>query len=178
MLLDQSPLIVEYEPHTLRATLTKIERLIEKDSRNPKMIRHTRQLLSHVPDRRLLSVADAEMLATKVIWDWICRNVAFVKDPIDPRTGKPEEVLADCEAILSIGAADCDEHVILCATMLAIVGIRTERWIGGVNRPQHVWNVAYPVGSQGVNVDTTLKRLPFGTRPGNSTWSYWRCKGG
>lgn len=175
-MLNRTPLKSEREPHTLEGALRKIERLIEKDSDDPKIIRHVRQLLAHVPDRRFAAPDVQERLLVYEVWRWIVCNISFLKDPIDVKTGRPKEVLADCAFIFDAGAGDCDEHVILAATMLAAVGIRSKRWIGGINAPRHIWNVAYPVGMpQGINVDTTLKRHPFGTRPGDARWSYWAC---
>lgn len=152
----------------------------------------TARMIASRPILQATDVEGRDYRAIHAIWKWVRGNIAFVMDTSDGQ--RHYENLADCENILRMRAADCDEHVILTGAMLRSIGFgrrvrgrdgrvhdQIEVWVGGPfvveagqHMPAHVFLVCYTISGRPVIVDTTINPgKPFGSLAGSPEWRYW-----
>ena len=98
-----------------------------------------------------------ESHAAHVIFDYIQKNISYVKDPIDI------EVIQEPVITLKLKAGDCDDHAVLVASMFESVGVPSRFVVVGrdVQNFQHIYTQVL-IKNRWLAVDTTLDK-PLGS---------------
>jgi len=127
-------------------TISLISQLVNDSLKRPDV-----RLLTHGILRRLNLSSRNEYRSALAIYNWVCKNIRYVKDPVDVETVQAPEVT------LSIKAGDCDDHVVLIASMLQSVGIPVRYQVMGKDRDRfsHVF-IESLLDSRWTPVDTTI----------------------
>ena len=103
-------------PGTVR-TIQLIRQLVEEGVKNPRIRRTATDILRGVP-------AYNDPAEVSAIYNWVLRNIRFTKDMLG--VGHGIETLQPAAAILETRAGDCDDFVILLASLLGSVGYETQ----------------------------------------------------
>ena len=111
-----------------RRTLSVMRSLVERGKRDPRLVHLARRIVQGAPERDVV----AELSALS---DYVRQKVRFTRDPVGVET------LSDAAGVLQNRAGDCDDHVVLLATLAECVGHRVRFKVGGphADRYQHVW---------------------------------------
>jgi len=103
-------------PGTAR-TIQLIRQLVEEGVKHPRIRRTATDILRGVP-------AYNDPAEVSAIYNWVLRNIRFTKDMLG--VGHGIETLQPAVAILETRAGDCDDFVILLASLLGSVGYETQ----------------------------------------------------
>lgn len=105
------------------------------------------------------------------VWDFCVMNVRYLLDP-EGADGEPTDMYMDVTTILMSGAGDCDDFVVLFATLLMCLGFRVIARV--ISTDGRRWAHIYPVvmvpkgeGRKEIALDATEN----GKSPG---WEYMR----
>jgi hypothetical protein len=91
-------------------TVKKLIDLIEEGTRDPVIIKKAREIVRKAGARNAYERA-------KAIFNWVKRNIRYVRDP------RGLELIRPARKILEDRIGDCDEHVVLSASMYRAVGL-------------------------------------------------------
>lgn len=146
----------------LRAKLERMRELVGAAVRDPAFRADVAGIIRHVPEKD----HDGEIRA---IVDHVRGGIRYMRDPYDPQGLElftdPVLMLADVAA--GTAAGDCDDHVLLAASMLGVAGYPTRFAIGGLppDDYRHIWiDVLHPRRGW-VPVELTGKQMPIGADP-------------
>jgi transglutaminase-like putative cysteine protease len=118
---------------------------------NASLKRPTVRILTH----RILSKANLssrdETAIVRAVYNWIKRNIRYVKDPVGVETIQSPEIT------LRVRAGDCDDHVVLISSMLKSVGVPVRYSVVGKSRDRfsHI-NLESFIGDRWTATDTTI----------------------
>ena len=137
-----------------RATLAAMASHVKTAKADPRIRRLAVCIVGGLPHQAAAGDAYAEQICS-----WVADNIQFVRDVDGLETLTPPAYL------LATRAGDCDDHVMLVASLLQSVGIPARFVVGGnaTDRPEHVWAEA-SVDGEWVPCETTLP-IEFGVAP-------------
>ena len=124
---------------------------IMADLVNASLKRPTVRILTH----RILSKANLssrdETAIVRAVYNWIKKNIRYVKDPVGVETIQSPEIT------LRVRAGDCDDHVVLISSMLKSVGVPVRYSVVGKSRDRfsHI-NLESFIGDRWTATDTTI----------------------
>ena len=124
---------------------------IMADLVNASLKRPTIRLLTHrILLKSNLSSRD-ETAVVRAVYNWVKKNIRYVKDPIGVETIQSPEIT------LRVRAGDCDDHAVLVSAMLKSVGIPVRYSVIGKSRDQfsHI-NLESFVSNRWTPTDTTI----------------------
>jgi len=133
-------------------TVRKLIKLIEEGTKDPVIISTARRIV-------LASGAKNAFERAKAIYDYVKKNIAYVNDP------RNLELIRPARKILEDRIGDCDEHVVLTASLLRAVGFPVA--LVTISTPQnpeafsHIYSIV-KVGKIWYPVDTIIKWAQFG----------------
>lgn len=142
------------------ATVKEIVRLIKSGTQNERVRLIATKAVSRVPWKNRYAEAQA-------IFDWIKANVRFTYDP------EGAELVQDVDAILNFRSADCDDLVILGASLLRSIGIPVRIVIIGADPTapslySHIYlqaNVGVAGGTEWIGFDPSVVGSKLGWEP-------------
>lgn len=108
----------------------------------------------------------------KTMFEWVRDNIRYVRDIESVETLQTPDVTLprDYSPQLGIGCGDCDDHVLLLATLLKCIGFRDlYARIVTFRATEREWKHIYLIGKvqgQIYSMDAIMKEKPFG----------WECK--
>ncbi len=144
-------------------TVALMRRLIDRATKDPRVNRLAIEILknSGAPQHDPLAEAQA-------VYAWVHSNIRFVNDPVDT-AGDPKETLRPADAILEIGAGDCDDFTILMSSLLQNIGLATRIvTVASDPRDPSQFTHVYPevdIDGQWVPVDAARPGAAFGLAP-------------
>jgi len=136
-----------------------IQKMIEKSVQDPEMTKLAMQITKHCPDRD-------GMCEAKAIYKAVKKQVRYQGDiaPIKMSNGQVEGIdrYVSARRTWEFQGADCDDQVILIATLASVIGLTTRLRVSAES-PDEDYSHVYPVvllpkfsPTYGVAVDTTL----------------------
>lgn len=133
-------------------TVRHLIRLIKEGSHDPLIIWTAREIVQS-------SSARTPFERAKAIFEWVKRNISYTKDP------KGLELIRPARKILEDKIGDCDEHVVLTASLFRAIGLPVA--LVTISTPQnpenfsHIYSVV-KVGKIWYPADTIIPGANFG----------------
>ncbi len=145
-------------------TIKKMIEQIREGTRDPIIILKAREIVKRAK-------AKTNYERAKAIFNWVKENIQYVKDPVKLELLRRGNSESAARKILKSGIGDCDEHVVLSASLYRAIGLPVA--LITISTPQnpssfsHVY-VAVKVGNIWMPSDTVLPNGKFGDE-----YPYW-----
>jgi transglutaminase-like putative cysteine protease len=139
-------------PDGIALTLREMARIVRDWRTHPEVIDLARQIVAELPGKDYFNEA-------ALLHEYVQENVRYVRDV------EGVETIQTPLVTLAQAAGDCDDQVILTATLLNAIGHPTRFVAAGFNGGdfEHVWTET-KIGNSWYAADTT-EPVPFGWRP-------------